>query len=276
VRARPRIGAAKDRTARTGREVRAGRAAGLMKCPKCGSEQPDGNAVCDLCGIVFAKYAPHPPSSGEARPVAFTVRRPPTLRGTLGKWLLPVPVSTPRWALLGRSALWLGLCAWGARLMLASIESNAVGGSFLHLVNLPFHEAGHVVCIPLGDFVHSLGGTLGQLAMPLVCCGALLLRTRDGFGASVAFWWFGENFLDIAPYIDDARAGQLPLLGGNTGETSPYGFHDWGYLLSESGLLSRDHEIARASHEIGCLVMIAALVWGALALLRTRRESELV
>ena len=33
----------------------------------------------------------------------------------------------------------------------------------------------------------------------------LLLQSRDAFGASVAGWWLGQNFLDIAPYIGDAN-----------------------------------------------------------------------
>jgi hypothetical protein len=80
--------------------------------------------------------------------------------------------------------------------------------------------------------------------------------------------------LDIAPYIDDARALDLPLLGGNYGHAAPYGFHDWNYLLTESGLLSRDHELARASHSIGCLVMFLALAWGGVVLYRSYRRRQ--
>ena len=46
----------------------------------------------------------------------------------------------------------------------------------------------------------ALGGTLGQLLVPLICMLTLLLKARDPFGAAVCFWWFGENFLDIASY----------------------------------------------------------------------------
>jgi hypothetical protein len=221
-----------------------------LRCPKCGSAQDAGITVCDLCGIVFAKYR-------GARPLQAVAR-------AAGAGTLP---------LAGRGLLWAALLLWGGRLMLSSVESGAVGGSFLHLVNLPFHEAGHVAFAPFGDFVRSLGGTLGQLLMPLVCAGTLLLKTRDPFGAAVALWWFGENLLDIAPYIDDARTLDLPLLGGNYGHSAPYGFHDWNYLLTESGLLFRDHELARASHSIGCLVMLLALAWGGLVLWRSYRRS---
>jgi hypothetical protein len=143
------------------------------------------------------------------------------------------------------------------------VESNAAGKSFLHLINLPFHEAGHVFFRPLGAFMTSLGGTLGQLLMPLIALLVLLLKTRDPFGAAVALWWLGENFLDIAPYINDARAGQLPLIGGNYGHSSPYGFHDWEYILTETGLLHLDQQLAQASHTLGALIMLLALGWGA-------------
>ena len=152
--------------------------------------------------------------------------------------------------------------------MVPSIESNAVGKSFLHGVNLPFHEAGHLIFRPFGELITSLGGTLGQLLMPLICMGVLLLKTRDPFGASVAFWWFGENFLDIAPYISDARAGQLPLLGGNFGYSAPYGFHDWQYLLTESGLLHYDHILAKATFLMGALIMLLSLLWGGFLLFK--------
>jgi hypothetical protein len=30
-------------------------------------------------------------------------------------------------------------------------------------------------------------------------------------------WWGGQNLMDVAVYIDDARSLQLVLLGGHTG-----------------------------------------------------------
>ncbi|MCW5212007.1 hypothetical protein VU04_03760 [Desulfobulbus sp. TB] len=94
--------------------------------------------------------------------------------------------------------------------------------------------------------------------MPLVCTVVYLMQTRDTFAAAV-LWWFGENFLDIAPYIGDARAGVLPLLGGNTGRSSPYGFYDWEFLLTETDLLRYDQTFARLSHGIGSALMVLAL-----------------
>ena len=159
--------------------------------------------------------------------------------------------------------------------MSPSIESNSVGNSFLHLVNLPFHEAGHIIFRPFGAFITSLGGTLGQLLMPTICMSVLLLRTRDPFGASVALWWVGENFLDIAPYINDARSGQLPLLGGNFGHSTPYGFHDWQYLLTESGLLQYDHNLAQAAFAMGTIIMLLSLLWSGLLLGKQHKTRKL-
>jgi hypothetical protein len=77
----------------------------------------------------------------------------------------------------------------------------------------------------------------------------------------VCAWWFGENFLDIAPYINDARSLSLPLLGGNFGDSSPYGFHDWEFILSETGLLRFDHAFATAAQWTGGIIMLASLLW---------------
>jgi hypothetical protein len=184
---------------------------------------------------------------------------------TIQEIIFPDQLETSWIAVLGRLLFLLGLLICTFSIAIAGERAGYtgyIGERFLHLVNTPFHEAGHVFFRIGGQFLHSLGGTLGQLLMPLICMGTLLLRTRDAFGASVCFWWFAENFADIAPYINDARAGVLPLLGGNTGRTAPYGFHDWEYLLNETGLLQYDTTFAQASHLMAILLMCVALAWG--------------
>jgi hypothetical protein len=140
------------------------------------------------------------------------------------------------------------------------------------MVDLPFHEAGHIFFRLMGSFMTSLGGSLFQVLMPLICASVLLLKTRDAFGASVCLWWTGENLMDLAPYINDARSLTLPLLGGNTGQTSPYGFHDWEYILTETGLLRHDHAIAIGSHYLGVFFMLLAFAWGAYILYKQYRD----
>lgn len=159
-----------------------------------------------------------------------------------------------------RMALLIGLLLYTISLM-GGIRDDM--GSLLHLVNLPFHEAGHVIFGLFGNqFLMSLGGMLGQLLMPMICAGVFLLQQRDVFAAAVALWWFSENFVDLAPYIRDASIGELPLIGGNTGQHAPYGFHDFEYLLTETGLLEFDQRIAAISYWFGCLWMIGCIGWG--------------
>jgi hypothetical protein len=246
-----------------------------LDCPKCGAPGQDGRAICGACGVVFEKYWKyHPRPDGTSppavAPVPTQVERAPRLgptRAGFSALLLPEPDPDPvtGWA---RAALLALLVVWGLWFITRTVASNAAGESFLHMVNLPFHEAGHVFFGIFGQFIGSLGGTLGQLLMPLIAMLVLLLQTRDPFGASVGLWWLGQNFIDIAPYINDARAGQLPLVGGNFGHSAPYGFHDWEYLLTETGLIRMDHQIAQASHLLGSLIMLLALAWGAVLVYR--------
>jgi hypothetical protein len=191
-----------------------------------------------------------------------------------------------------RSELWLGapggasMAGLAGRalllslLVLASIgclrhglDAGSIGGSFMHLVNLVFHEAGHIVFAPFGRFMMVLGGSLLQVLVPLVCAVAFLAKTRDPFAASAALWWTGQNVVDLAPYIADARALELVLLGGHTGVEVEG--HDWEYLLETMGWLHRDVALGRASFGIGVAVMVAGLAWGAAVLVRQYRSRSL-
>lgn len=241
-----------------------------MNCPKCRHELQVQSETCPDCGIVFEKYLKYHPVQTEQQDV-----QPPIVTlyeedeaPPLTQFLLHEAQPATLAYFSGRSIIFAGLIIWSWQLISASIESNAAGNSFLHLANLAFHEAGHIVFRPFGAFITSLGETLGQLLMPSICTGVLLLKTRDPFGAAVALWWVGENFLDIAPYMNDARAGQLPLLGGNFGHSSPYGFHDWQYLLTESGLLQYDNVLAKAVFAMGSVIMLLSLLWSGLLLVK--------
>lgn len=230
-----------------------------MLCPKCGHEQRDGLAQCEHCGIIFAKFYSRQQAQQESE--AQTA-------GGFGARFAAIFFCLPEEATAG--ALYLRLLIFLA-VALRTIgfcfsPLADAGDSYLHLINIPFHEAGHVIFIPFGQLLHSLGGTIGQLAMPLACTIALL-KANDSFGAAMALWWHGENYLDIAPYIDDARALTLPLLGGNSGENSPYGFHDWEFILGELHLLQYDHFLARLSFGSGLFVMLLSCAWGAYMLL---------
>ncbi len=173
-------------------------------------------------------------------------------------------------AFYGRAALYVVLLVWGWQ-FIAMEYDTVVGGyppinqSFMHSVNLVFHEAGHVIFMPFGRFMTILGGTLGQWLIPFIVMCAFLLQTRDTFAASFGLWWLGQSVMDAAPYINDARAGKLLLLGGVTGRDAP-GYHDWENILRDLGWMQYDHTIAGIVDAIGVALMVTSFLWSAYVL----------
>jgi hypothetical protein len=186
------------------------------------------------------------------------------------EWLVDTDQSTDSMTFAGRGVLFLLLLWWGKTFILTPLETNYTGESFFHLINLPFHEAGHFLFMPLGRFMMILGGSLGQILMPLVCLVAFLVKTRDPFGASVVLWWMAESLMDLAPYINDARALDLMLLGGVTGKETDG--HDWNNILTLLGWLEYDHRLAHLAYNAGIVLMLASLAWGGLLLLKQYRR----
>lgn len=149
---------------------------------------------------------------------------------------------------------------WTLQFATRPLDEALIAGSFLHLVNLVFHEAGHVLFSPFGAFMTALGGSLMQLLVPAACAASFVSR-RDLFAAWVCGWWCGQNLVDLAPYIADARALQLVLLGGATG--AEVEGHDWEAILQSLGWLHLDRRIAMTAHLFGSLAMAAAVAGAA-------------
>lgn len=253
-----------------------------MRCPRCGFDQSDGGTECSRCGIVFLKYLTKRKTSAEeilteSEPVfsAGEHNGPEETPGYYRELFFYVNPDVGIFNLLGRSLLLLVLFSCGLKFIFSSIESNYSGESFLHLINLPFHEAGHILFRMFGQFMMTAGGSLTQLLVPLICLLTFILKTRDTFGASVSLWWMGENLIDLAPYINDARDLKLILLGDVTGKDVD-DYHDWEFILRKLGLLEYDHLLAKVSHALGALLMICAVFWGGYLLLKqfSARSSE--
>ena len=126
---------------------------------------------------------------------------------------------------------------------------------FTHLINLPIHEAGHIFFRLLGEFMGIAGGSLLQILVPAVFF-AYFVYYKKPFSASIVLFWVGNNFLDVYVYANDAVVMQLPLLSGLTGAEG--GFHDWNYLLTETGLINSTKTIAGIIRLLGTLVIILA------------------
>lgn len=125
----------------------------------------------------------------------------------------------------------------------------------LDLVNLAFHEAGHVFLRPFGHTLHFLAGTLFQLGVPALLVWYFLYRRRDAFAASACLWWVGESLVNVAIYMADARALELNLVGG--------GEHDWNELFFRFGVLDEASvtSISSITRGLGALVMVVGLLW---------------
>lgn len=144
----------------------------------------------------------------------------------------PKPSLTPA-ILLGLGLLWL---------LYRLISKNPF--TFMHHIHLPIHEAGHMVFMPFGEFMHFLGGSLFQVLFPCFFAVSFLLR-RDLFSAALVLLWAGDSMIDVSFYVADAYRQELSLIGGE---------HDWAVLL---GMLDLTHHAD----------FLGALCWWAGALL---------
>ena len=106
-------------------------------------------------------------------------------------------------------------------------------------ITLAIHELGHVLFGFLGEWIGVAGGSITQLAAP-VAAALILLRQRDYFGVAVGGAWLSMSLSNLAVYIADARAEELPLVSLGGGDV----VHDWNYLLGSVHLLAHDGDIA--------------------------------
>ena len=245
-------------------------------CPKCGHQPlPEDQslpAACPACGLILAKFGVSPPPTPNAAtddvggddPARWRMRT-----RQLVEALRYVPAAIDPAAFWARVAALLLFGLWGLRLLWMDHRTGEIGASFLHGPLLVFHEAGHVIFRLFGEWLMILGGTLGQLLMPAILCGALLLKNRDPFGAAIGLWLVGVSLLDVAPYVYDALDPQLVLLGGSTGEE---GGHDWMYLLGRAGMLKRAHGLGWLVQKLGATVVISSIAWAGWILWQQRKR----
>lgn len=226
----------------------------IYRCPKCDARfDPPRDVVsqCPACGLWFHKWQAEDAAvvpEAVAEPAARLYQADP-----LTFW--------------GRALVLLLIAVWGLRLAAMEYRVAEINASFMHSILLPIHEAGHVLFMPLGEFMMIFGGSLFQVGLPLGIGVAFLWRQHDAFGAAVCLWWAGASLIDLAPYVWDALTPQLILLGGHTGEDGP---HDWIYLLTRFGALKHAHAWGVAVHHAGVLVMLAGALWGGHWLVKNR------
>jgi hypothetical protein len=136
-------------------------------------------------------------------------------------------------------------------------------------LTLLFHELGHVLFRPFGEFMMFAGGSITQLLVPIVA-GLLLLRQGELFGAVLGGGWFSLSLYGVARYMADAEAQELPLVGfGSDPE------HDWHYILETWDAVARCEIYAG---RLGTLAGITGLIacaygaWLVYLMIRLRQE----
>jgi len=155
------------------------------------------------------------------------------------------------WKPISKAAGIAWLVVFALFLLYALADSS--GFLFIDWANLMIHEAGHPFFSWFGSYTLTiLGGTLGELIVPLLCAIAFFFR-REIPGLAFSFFWFFENFLYIGTYMSDARAEALPLVGN--------GDHDWNILFGQWNLLPQDTAIGHTTRLLGWLGMLATCAW---------------
>jgi len=86
----------------------------------------------------------------------------------------------------------------------------------------------------------------------------IMLRQRDYFGVAVGGAWLSMSLSNLAVYIGDARAEELPLVSLGGGDP----IHDWNYLLGSLHLLPRDTAIAGLVHFVALAALVLSVFLG--------------
>lgn len=246
----------------------------ITKCPKCGyarqaADRHINALVCPACGIAYHKWIERTRPENAPPKTNVTFTQPESWLAMIVRTATEVPETVDLAALIGRAATLLALSIWGGYFIAAGIDWEVIGGSFMHHINLPFHEFGHVLFSPFGRFMHILGGSLFQVLLPLGLMFAFIVQRQDTFAASVMLWWTGQSLIDLAPYIADARYRGLPLVGGMSEE-----FHDWGNLLTMMNALNSTQSVARFDFSLGAVLIVFASAWGAYVLYRQKKNLQ--
>lgn len=130
-------------------------------------------------------------------------------------------------------------------------------GNFLSFVDLPIHETGHLIFRLFGEFMMIAGGSLFQVILPIIFVG-YFWRQEKPYSAAIVLFWTGQSILNVFVYANDAVVMQLVLTSGFTG--SEGSFHDWNYLLTNTGLIGSTSTIAGLIRLTGTLTIIIAAI----------------
>jgi hypothetical protein len=127
-------------------------------------------------------------------------------------------------------------------LFLLYAAADRTGFLIIDCANLVIHDGGHSFFSWFGHTIMILGGTLGELLVPLLCA-AYFWWKRETTTVAFSRLGFFENFLCIGTYMAGARTSALPLVGSEES--------DWTILFTQWGLLVRGQQIGATTRAFG-------------------------
>jgi hypothetical protein len=177
-------------------------------------------------------------------------------------------------ARFARAILTIALVPLGMKAFSSWDESAGVplvGG-----INLAIHEFGHYLFLPFGEMMNILGGSLTEVAFPLVFAGYFWFSKEheDRHAAMVCVWWSAIALASVAIYANDARAGQLMLITGQTGAESDG--HDFENLFRMWGVLEKDQIYARRIRGFAGFMIFVSTFVGLYAALLPRKKPATI
>jgi hypothetical protein len=119
----------------------------------------------------------------------------------------------------------------------------------LGLVDLGFHELGHLLTYPFPDVITAMMGSVTQVAVPLGVALYFLYFRKDRLAGGLCLAWAATSAQDASVYIADAPAQSLPLLGD--------GIHDWAFVLGRWHVIDRAAAIASGVKAFGLAMLFA-------------------
>jgi hypothetical protein len=254
-------------------------------CPKCGYQRQPKDAdpfvECPHCGIVFAKYAKYHAEPAAPAEAASDIEI--TMEDPIGPWylrlldrLMELPEKPDQVKTMAQAVVLAVMVVWGVQLIADKWVTAEIMYSFLHKVDLPIHEFGHILFSPFSEWMMYLGGSLFQCLLPALIGVVFIWKQRDPFGAAFCLWWTAENVLDVAPYIGDARLMALPLTGEWNEDVAEahVARHDWHNILDRIGMLDSDRHLAAFAHGLGATLMVLAWVWAGVWLWKSWQKSR--
>jgi hypothetical protein len=156
-----------------------------------------------------------------------------------------------------RGRMWIPRALLLAYLVYAFVHflRDPDSGTIFSGITLAFHEMGHLLFAWAPHFIASLMGSGMQVLIPIVVM-VVFRRQDDYFGIAVGGFWLSFSLFELARYVGDARAMELPLVGFSSDPE-----HDWHYLLGAMHLLPADHFFAFLIRAAAFLIGVASITF---------------